>query len=60
MTKPELVRLLCDAGYQAIDEAGVVMVLVASEAERARAYKLIKESGYNASYGSRRRESHDT
>jgi hypothetical protein len=58
MTKEELAEYLRKKGYDAVVEEGTVHVLVdepMSKKEHRKFEKDIKESGYNSSYGWRRK-----
>ena len=53
LTKKDTVKKLSDSGFHAKLESGVVVIEIASEAERLRAKKAIKDIGYDASWGTR-------
>lgn len=53
MSKEECISKLIEQGFNACLDNGVVMVTVASEVERNRAEKAIKELGLRGSWGSR-------
>ena len=53
MTKQDCVNRMISMGYKAALESGVVMIEVASEAERSRVKKAVKDIGYTESWGTR-------
>lgn len=53
MSKEECISKLIEQGFNACLDNGAVMITVASEAERNRAEKAIKELGLRGSWGTR-------
>ena len=53
MNKSDAQKALTEKGYKANIEDGVLMIEVASEVERSRANKAVRELGLRGSWGTR-------